>query len=317
MRFTALFPLACAIAAFVLSLLCLLAGSKPGMLEDYAIVTLNTSTLGHNLLDEATSPSSTSSAPSSTPTSVGSFLTGLIHNATDSIIDDFNEIGNDIADKLAAELGISQWYSLHLMDMCEGSYSPNATHKGASKNITSCTNKTAMYHFDPAAAIDEQLHVGKVQLNLSDINWPDELTDGIKALNGLPSATFVLYCIGIAACGLAILTALVAFVLHGSRLVSLGNAGLTILAFFALGIASAIVTVVMVKVVNLVNKYGDDIGLFAYRGNKYLAMTWAATALMFIATIAWVGECCVGRRNKNKEWAEKTTGTRRGIRGRF
>lgn len=174
-----------------------------------------------------------------------------------------------------------------------------------------------MYHFDPMTAIDEQLHVGDLHLNLSDINWPDELTDGIKALNALTSATFVLYCIGIAACGLAILTGLVAFVLHGSRLVSLGNGGLTFLAFLALGIASAIITVIMVKLVHLVEKYGDDIGLFAYKGTKYLAITWSAAALMLVATIAWTAECVVGGRRKNREWAEKTTGTRRGFRGRF
>jgi len=317
MRISALFPVACAIAAFVLSLLCLLAGSKPGQMEDYAIVTLNTSTLGHNLISEVVSGTGTSSAPAASATSVGSYITGLIHNATDSIISELDDIENDIADKLAQTIGIEQWYSLHLMDMCEGSYSPNATHKGAHKNISSCTNKTTMYHFDPMTAISEQLSVGKLHLNLSDINWPDELTDGIKALNALTSATFVLYCIGIAAAGLAILTGLVAFFLHGSRLVSLGNGALTILSFLALGIASAIITVIMVKIVNLVTKYGDDIGLFAYKGGKYLALTWSATALMLLATIAWTAECVVGRRNKNREWAEKTTGTRRGIRGRF
>jgi hypothetical protein len=203
------------------------------------------------------------------------------------------------------------------MDMCEGTYAPNASESGAHKNISSCTNRTAMYHFDPAAAIEEQLHVGKLQLNLSDIAWPDKLTDGIKALNVIMGATFVFYCIGIAAAGLAILTAIVAFFLHGSRLVSLGNGGLTLLAFFALGIASAMVTAISVKIVHLVNEYGNEIGLYAYKGSKFLALTWSATALMFVATIAWVAECCVGRRNKNREWAEKTTGTRTGFRGRF
>lgn len=41
MRLTALFPLACAIAAFILSMLCLFAGSKPNFMEDYAIVTVS------------------------------------------------------------------------------------------------------------------------------------------------------------------------------------------------------------------------------------------------------------------------------------
>jgi hypothetical protein len=37
-RFPVLFPLACAIAGFVLVILALFAGSKPGHMEEYAIV---------------------------------------------------------------------------------------------------------------------------------------------------------------------------------------------------------------------------------------------------------------------------------------
>lgn len=42
MRLTALFPLACAIVGFVLSMLCLFAGSKKSFMEDYHIITVGT-----------------------------------------------------------------------------------------------------------------------------------------------------------------------------------------------------------------------------------------------------------------------------------
>jgi hypothetical protein len=38
----------------------------------------------------------------------------------------------------------------------------------------------------------------------------------------------------------------------------------------------------------VINKYGGDIGVSADRGNKFLALTWAATAAMFIAVIVWI-----------------------------
>lgn len=41
MRATALFPMACAIVAFVLGMLCLFAGHKPGFMEDYHIITVS------------------------------------------------------------------------------------------------------------------------------------------------------------------------------------------------------------------------------------------------------------------------------------
>lgn len=44
MRFTALFPMACAIVAFILGMLCLFAGHKPGFMEDYHILTVSSPT---------------------------------------------------------------------------------------------------------------------------------------------------------------------------------------------------------------------------------------------------------------------------------
>lgn len=57
--------------------------------------------------------------------------------------DKLNDITGDIADKLAAKLGISQWYSLHIMDSCKGNFAPNATQLGAGLNITNCTSPGA------------------------------------------------------------------------------------------------------------------------------------------------------------------------------
>ncbi len=107
---------------------------------------VNASTLGNNLLSESSTP--TSSSSSSSPTG---FFGSLIHNATTELGDLASTLEgalddelNDLADKLAKELGIDEWYSLHLMDMCEGNYAPNATNKNAKLNVTSCTNRTAM-----------------------------------------------------------------------------------------------------------------------------------------------------------------------------
>jgi len=201
MRITALFPLACAITAFVLGMLCLFAGHKPGFMEDYHIISLNTSTLGHNLIPSET----TESGPTPTATSVGSFFSNLAKNVTgeieDEIEEQLNDFVGDIADKLADVLGIDEWYSLHLMTLCEGEYSPNATHKGARKNVTHCTNQTAMFHFDITKQISQDLSIGKLNISLDDINWPDAIQDGLNGLNTALNATFVIYAIAIASQG--------------------------------------------------------------------------------------------------------------------
>jgi len=294
-------------------MLCLFAGHKPGFMEDYHILSLNTSTLGHNLIPTSDKPTSTtSSTPTSTGSSVGSFFSGIAKNVTgeieqigDEIVDDLNDFVGDIADKLAEELGIEQWYSLHLMTLCEGEYKPNATTKGASKNVTHCTNQTAMYKFDISSQIEKELSIGKYNISLEDIGWPDAIQDGLNTLNVAMDATFVLYAIAIAAAGCAIIASVIAFFLHGSRLISLGNWGLASLSFVTFLIASIIVTVVQNKASHILNKYGNDIGLYAYKGGKYLIITWVTVAVMFLASAAWVVEFCIGRKNKRREYTEK------------
>lgn len=201
------------------------------------------------------------------------------------------------------------------MDMCSGDYAPNATARGASKasNMT-CTNRTAMYHFNPVGSLNASLQSNTILkgINLTDVDWPDALTDGIRALNGLSDATFVLTVLGIAFSGLAIITSALAVFFHGSRLVAFGNWGIAVMAFLFLGVASAIVTALMVKVTNLINKYANSVGVFAYRGDKYLALTWASVGLMLLASLAWVVEFCIGRRRDKRVYTEKTklTGSR-------
>lgn len=282
-------------------------------MEDYHILSLNTSTLGHDLIPNPTDPTSTTDPkPSSTGSSVGSFFSNLAKNVTDEIdhigdeiVDDVNDIVGDIADKLAEELGIHQWYSLHLMDLCLGEYSPNATAKGADKNVTHCTKQTAMYKFDISKQIEKELSIGKFNISLEDIGWPDAIQDGLNGLAMAMNATFVLYAIAIASAGCAIIAAVIAFFLHGSRLISLGNWGLASLSFVTFLIASIIITIVQNKASHILNKYGNDIGLYAYKGGKYLIITWVAVAAMFLASAAWVVEFCIGRKNKRREYTEK------------
>lgn len=307
MRFSVIAPLLFTVGAFVLGMLALFAGSKAGFMEDYDIVTLNTSTLGYASVDDP-SPTSSGAAPSAT--SFGSWLKGTAKNVTsqvkEEIEEEFDEIRNDIADKLADKLGIQQWYSFHLMDMCMGMFSPNATAHGATKNVSQCTNRTAMYHFDPTSQLQQELDEGPLagKINLSDLGYTDDIQDGIDGLNASIGATFILYCIGIGAAGVLILTTLAAIFLTG-RLFSIVNFFLAVLSFLGLGIASAIVTAFMIKITKLINDHGNDIGIYAYRGKKYLAITWAATGAMLFTSLVWVVLFCLGRQQAKKQLAEE------------
>lgn len=57
MRFSALIPVLLIAASFILAFLCLFAGSHKGFLEDYAVLTLNTSRIGYDVFNSSDSSS--------------------------------------------------------------------------------------------------------------------------------------------------------------------------------------------------------------------------------------------------------------------
>jgi hypothetical protein len=284
MRPTALIPTLCCVAALILSFLCLFAGHKQGFMEDYHLLTLNTSLLGETLLEE----DRTSSNP----------LINLLNEIP-------NQISSSINDKIGEtteKLGIEDWYSAHMLNYCEGQYTPaevaNATvsQSDISKNVTECSKSRPMYKFNPTAILEETLNkTTGLDVTLSDLNWPEDIDTGIKTLNALMGAMFVLYCIAIALIFVALLASVLAIFMSG-RLSACVNFLLSTLAFLAIGLASALVTAVIVKASSIINEKGNIIGLQASWGGKFLALTWAATGLMFVVILAWVVEFCIGRR---------------------
>jgi hypothetical protein len=95
---------------------------------------LNTSTLGHDIFARKSTPAIT--AP--TTGSAGSFLTNLANDVEDEVMGELSNITNNVVDKITDELGIHDWYSLHLMDMCYGKFEPNAT-DDAGKRVENCS----------------------------------------------------------------------------------------------------------------------------------------------------------------------------------
>jgi hypothetical protein len=286
MRLTALLPVLCCTAALVLSFLCLFAGHKKDFMEDYHLITLNTSRIGEGLVDN-------------TLASVSGPAADLLNLIPDSIQDDISQIAGTVTERL----GVEDFYSAHLLDYCFGQYTPaeapNATLglDDIDKNVTGCSNQTAMFWFNPEVILEQALNRTGLGITLQDIKWPQDIQRGLDALRIVSITSFVLYCISIALIFLALVAALPAIFAQG-RMAACLNLMVTTLAFLAIGIASALVTAVLVKGTDVINRYGKDIGVQATRGNKFLALTWVATALMFITLAAWSLELCIGHRKR-------------------
>lgn len=213
---------------------------------------------------------------------------------------------NSGLNSFAQSLGLHDFYSAHLLDYCSGYYTPsalpNATLKASDidKNVTYCSNRTSFFRFDPTTALQRELNKTGLDVTLQDLHWPDAVNKGVDALKTAQKAAFVLYCI---AAGLLLLASLVslASVFFTGRLSAFADLVVWSLAFLAVALASAITTAVAVKASRVVNKHGDDVGVSASKGNKFLVLTWVATGLAFLNTAVWCLECVVGRRRDRRE----------------
>lgn len=224
---------------------------------------------------------------------------------------------NDRINSVAKDLGLHDFYSAHLLNFCEGFYTPtdmpNATvsRSDISKNVTSCGNRTAMYTFDPRETLQRELNASGHgdRINLEDLEWPSELDDGIHALEVASNAMFVLYCLGAAFAFVALVAALAGIFFSG-RLSATVNIIIDLLAFLSVGIASAIATAIAVKATQLINDKGESIGISAQKGTKFLIITWVATALLLVASLVWCVDCVAGRRRRRVSSKTSDYGTK-------
>lgn len=233
-------------------------------------------------------------------------LLDKVSDKWDDVKDDVKETVNDvtgnIADKLADTLGISEWYSIHVMEACEGEYKPNATYPGAGLNVTNCTDSSPGKRFNLSEMIDHELEVGPFSLNLADINWPDEIDDALDTINAALLALFIVYVLGIGFSGLGMLTCILAFFLFTRRGINALNLVLATLAAISLTVGSIVATIASSKGVNKINEFGDDVGISAHAGTKFLGISWAASGVMIVAMIYWVVNMCMARRERKREW---------------
>ncbi|KAI1097594.1 hypothetical protein F4804DRAFT_159885 [Jackrogersella minutella] len=310
-------PLVLSIAGFVLAMLALFAGtgSQQQALESYHLIAINMSDFGHDLV-----PTSTSSGSQPTATSDDSSIWDAIESGLsdigDDITDELSDIENDIADKLSEELGISQWYSIHIMTACEGNFAPNATSPGAWYNTTNCTAQSPGVHFNLTDVLQKEIDAGPLKLNASDIPIPDSIQETIDYLNSFLLATFVLYVLGSGFSGLSFLSCIVVLTLRRStinRVSIIINIVLAALATLCLAISSAIATAISKKGVSEINSAGDDVGISAIEGTKFMTISWVAFAVMFVTLLFWSVPCCLPRKQLWSTPAYREKGSRASV----
>ncbi|KAL7937845.1 actin cortical patch SUR7/pH-response regulator pali [Trichoderma chlorosporum] len=299
LRFAVLIPLIFSLVAFVLTNLALFAGHQNGFMEEYAVIRINTTMLGQNLLQ--TDDKSNSSSSDDGDDSLWDKLKGKVDGLKDDTKGKINDIAGDIIGDIADELGVSDWYSLHIMNACWGGFGPNATASHFQLNVTNCTQSSPQIHFNLTEIMDHQLSLGPFHISLEKLQWPGSIQTKIAALNSALMALFVFYVLGVGFSGLAMFACIPAFFLGDKRIILMVNTALASIAAAVITLASIIATAASSIAANAINSDGKSVSVVATKGTKFYTITWVTAGLMILSTAFWMGKFMLIWKKEKKE----------------
>ena len=81
-----------------------------------------------------------------------------------------------------------------------------------SKNVTKCSNGTALFYFDPTSVIQNEMKPG---INLTDLKWPSAIEDATRKVEAATKAMFIIYCVGVGTVCLAAIGAFFGVITEG------------------------------------------------------------------------------------------------------
>ncbi|KAG5928301.1 hypothetical protein E4U53_002709 [Claviceps sorghi] len=307
-RLVILLPMVLTLVTFILSMLALYAGHEKSFMEDYAIIRIDTSRIGHDILGASSDKNTKGGQKKNARGLLGDFK-NWVSEKTDDAKGKINETTGKIADKVVKGLGIKEWYSLHVMNSCEGYWSPNSTVPDAGLNITNCSSFNPDDRFNLSKILDKEIDVGPIDFNLAEMRLDRGVRTVQEKLDKLSRAIlslFVIYTIGAGLSSLAFLCSIGAFWKPDLGRIVLVNFVVAAPGFLALFIASMIVTVAANTAVTAVNKLGGIIGLSAAKGTKFYTLTWVSTGFMGFVALFWLVQLCAVRRStKRRGYSEK------------
>ena len=171
MRVIALLPMLLVIVSLVLTILCILAGYQSTFLEGFELVTFNTSQLGATLVNRTAAEFSSAAGSLPTATTLPSTVTSLPPSVTSLAPSVQSEIAQlqqlnatEIAEVIAGDLNIHDFYKIHILDYCEGYYTPgpvpNASFSSDNikENLTFCSNPAPLSFFNASQVSFSALH---------------------------------------------------------------------------------------------------------------------------------------------------------------
>ncbi|KAK7211823.1 hypothetical protein V2G26_019001 [Clonostachys chloroleuca] len=281
-------PVFLSITGLILSTLCLYSGNVPGVMEDFALVRLNVIMVGQNLTDIDDGPGRpTSPRPQPNPSrprpgdddeespfssiikSILGFLNGL------------SGIYNGSSTNYKADIGLSDWYSFHVMTACKGEFFDSSLPSRTNLNTTYCTHAKLGFRFNLTEFMAADLKKSGINVDLGNYADTDKSQKKLDILNKVLSALAAFYIISMVFCAVALLSSSISLFSDNHTVSRLGLLSV-VLATLSLSVASGIATAAAKQSADEVTKLGKGVGIESYRGYKFLGLTWGAAVAMFV-----------------------------------
>ncbi|PHH79861.1 hypothetical protein CDD80_3594 [Ophiocordyceps camponoti-rufipedis] len=188
-----------------------------------------------------------------------------------------------IAKQVTTNLGITDWYSLHVNGICQGVFDADRR-----PVATDCTSSPAHQIDSAATGLTTPLDLGPVTLNLANTGLPTALNQYVGYINAFLLIIFLQYVFGVIFSTLLLLSTAFFLIRAKTFKVLLLN---TILASTALSfvLVGTILTTVAAVIASesLKNIGPTTLGLTVQVGHQFLLLTWFATVLLSLPATYW------------------------------
>jgi len=334
--------------AFILSILCVYAGSKPGMMDNYAVFTLNTSRLGENVLADINGAIKSvdikfkrAELPMSAPVAMitpapTTMLTLVPRFDMESEVDSLTAKASFKVNSAQSNLE-SKATSVKSQVSSKASSAKSAATSAANSAISSAQNKiievvnkafhAAINGLDlqdiynvhiSSSCVGTYVYKDGKNYTMGDTKDLDELRPHINSCEGHSAVNpfqlvRIIYWIGVVLSAAAFVLGLVG-IIKPTKKTALINVFGTLPAVIFMGLASAITHGMAVGAAHLITFIGDKIGVTGVSGQKFIQLTWVTTIMLLINLSLWaVVFFIIKRMDKSGSGSRKRTDRTSGI----
>ena len=299
--------------ALLLSVLCVHAGSKPGMMDNYAVFTLNTSRVGENVLRDINGAIKSvdikfkRSEPIDAPVAmITPAPTTMVTMAQRDLVDDIKSDARSVTSKAGSKVtsAKSQAASKASSAQSAAKSAANSAVGSAQKKVIEIVNKAFRkaiegldlkdiynIHISSSCIGTYEYRDGMNYTSSDNSSRINELRPRIDSCEGHSAVNpfqivRIIYWIAVVMTAIALILGIFG-VVRPTKKVAMINVLGSLPAVIFMGLASALTHGMATGAAHLINFVGNKIGITGVAGSKFITLTWTTTIMLLVNMSFW------------------------------